>query len=69
MLFRKKIEKACAYCTFGTALDDGQVLCMKKGFRNQDDKCRKFKYDPCKRIPPKAKAMDFSKYNEDDFSL
>ena len=69
MLFRKKIEKACAYCTFGTVLDDGLVLCIKKGICNQDDKCRKFKYDPCKRIPAKAKAMDFSKYNEDDFSL
>ena len=69
MLFRKKIEKACAYCTFGTVLEDGKVLCMKKGIRNQDDKCRKFKYDPCKRIPSKAKAVDFAKYNEDDFSL
>lgn len=69
MLFRKKIEKACAYCAFGTVLEDGQVLCMKKGIRNPEDKCHRFKYDPCKRIPPKAKAMDFSKYTEDDFSL
>lgn len=69
MLFRKKIERACAYCAHGTVLEDGQVLCMKKGIRSTDDKCRKFKYDPCKRIPSKARAVDFSKYNEDDFSL
>lgn len=69
MLFRKKIDRACAYCIYGTVLEDGHVLCMKKGIRNQEDKCRRFKYDPCKRIPAKAKAMDFAKYNEDDFSL
>ena len=69
MLFRKKIERSCVYCAFGTVLDDGQVLCMKKGIRGIDDKCRKFKYDPCKRIPAKAKTMDFSKYDNEDYSL
>ena len=29
----------------------------------------RFRYDPCKRIPCKAKAMDFSKYDSEDFSL
>ena len=60
MLFRKKIERACSYCLYGANLDEDQTLCSKKGIRSPDDKCRKFKYDPCKRIPPKAKAMDFS---------
>ena len=69
MLFRKKIERSCSYCRFGTVLEDGQVLCSKKGVRSIDDKCMKFKYDPCKRIPPKAKAMDFSKYENEDYSL
>ena len=69
MLFRKKIERSCAYCTHGVVLEDGQVLCSKKGLRTIADKCRKFKYDPCKRIPAKAKAMDFSKYESEDFSL
>ena len=32
MLFRKKIEKSCSYCTFGAKLEDGQVLCSKKFF-------------------------------------
>lgn len=30
MLFRKKIERACIYCQFGTTLDDNQILCSKK---------------------------------------
>ena len=31
MLFRKKITPACAYCQWGTAIDDSQILCIKKG--------------------------------------
>ena len=69
MLFRKKIERSCAYCTFGAKLEDGQVLLSKKGIRTIEDSCRKFKYDPCKRIPVKAKPLDFARFNEEDFSL
>lgn len=69
MLFRKKIERACAYCQHGVALCDGQVLCVKKGVKNPEESCRRFLYDPFKRIPAKAKALDFSRYDNDDFSL
>ena len=53
----------------GTKLDDEQVLCIKKGVVPVEGKCRKFSYDPCKRIPPKQKALDFSKYEQEDYSL
>lgn len=69
MLFRKKIERSCAYCLYGTQLEDGQILCSKKGLKTVADKCRRFQYDPCKRIPLKAKALDFSKYDNEDYSL
>lgn len=69
MLFRKSIERSCTYCLYGTQLEDGRILCSKKGLKNTDDKCWRFKYDPCKRIPMKAKALDFSKYDKEDFSL
>lgn len=69
MLFRKKIQRACAYCVHGTQLEDGLVLCARKGMKNQEDFCRRFCYDPCKRIPLKPKAPDFSQYEETDFSL
>ena len=69
MLFRKKIERSCSYCTFGAQLEDGYVLCAKRGMKTVADSCRKFRYDPCKRIPSKPKAMDFSKYETEDFSL
>lgn len=69
MLFRKKIEHSCTYCVHGTKLNDGTILCAKKGIRGDDQGCVRFKYDPCKRIPVRAKAMDFSKYDQEDFSL
>ena len=69
MLFRKKIARSCSYCSFGTQIDDSTVLCVKRGVGPIDKRCRKFEYDPCKRIPSKAKALDFTKYNEEDYSL
>jgi len=69
MLFRKKIQRSCVYCAHGTAIGDGQILCVKKGVVSIDGKCRKFSYDPIKRIPPKPKTLDFEKYNEEDYSL
>ena len=69
MLFRKKMERRCEYCRRAAALDENTVLCSKKGIRPTDGKCWQFRYDPCKRIPPKARALDFSKYDREDFSL
>lgn len=69
MLFRKKIQKSCSYCKYGAKLDDNLVLCTKRGMVSLDGKCRKFSYDPCKRIPLKPKAPDFEKYNSEDYSL
>lgn len=69
MLFRKKIQPSCSYCIHSARLADGQILCAKKGVVAPDGKCVKFRYDPIKRIPVKPKALDFSKYNPEDFSL
>lgn len=69
MLFRKKIKHSCSYCTHGVRLEDGAIICSKYGMRTEEDSCRKFRYDPCKRIPFKAKALDFSRFSDADFSL
>ena len=69
MLFRKCIEKNCSYCRYGTALEDSLILCTKRGVVDAGGKCRKFVYDPIKRIPGKPKALDFKKYDDVDYSL
>ena len=69
MLFRKKLPKSCEYCSWGTKLDDHQILCVKRGVVADSFSCRKFSYDPCKRIPCKPKALDLSKFKDSDFQL
>ena len=69
MLFRKKIERSCAHCAYGVKLDDDSVLCARKGVRSILGKCRRFRYDPIKRVPVKPKVMDPAKYDTKDFNL
>ena len=69
MLFRKRIPRSCQYCAFSAELNKDQMLCTKQGVVSAYFQCRKFRYAPCKRIPIKARALDFKKYEEDDFTL
>lgn len=69
MLFRKKLPRDCTYCIHSTAMDDEYVLCCKKGIRPSTKPCRKFTYDPLKRIPVKQKALDLSAFDPADFQL
>ena len=69
MLFRKKIEPRCAYCTHSTPLNEDEIHCSRKGVKHPEEHCMFFTYDPTKRIPSKAKAVDFTKYEEYDYSL
>ena len=53
MLFRKKIEPRCMYCSHSRPLDELYVSCPKCGVVSGGYSCRKFTYDPLKRIPPR----------------
>ena len=69
MLFRKKIDRSCMYCIHSAKYSEEQMLCAKRGVVSMDSQCRRFRYDPFKRIPARPKALDLKKYEEDDFSL
>lgn len=69
MLFRRKMPRSCTTCQYSTSLSEHQLLCSKSGVVTDSYACRKYKYDPCKRIPPTLKAPDFQKYKDDDFTL
>lgn len=69
MLFEKDMEPRCAYCKRGALLGDDRVMCLKKGIVSAGDSCRKFRYDPLKRIPPKPLKADFSNLRDEDFVL
>lgn len=67
-LIGQNIEPKCCYCKFGQmAPNNNNVLCIKKGIMNTDDKCRKYIYDPLKRVP--VRMPDLQKFTEDDFRL
>lgn len=69
MLFRKNMAKSCAYCAHAARIDEDTLLCSKRGFVSVFQQCRRFKYDPLRRIPLKMKAQNFSKYSPEDFLL
>ena len=69
MLFRKDMEPRCGYCRFSAPAEEGIVICRKRGLMPETNYCRKFRYDPLRRTPPKPTAPDFSKYDKKDFTL
>lgn len=68
-LFQDNIEPRCVYCARGASLEEGRVLCAKKGVVRADSQCSAFRYDPLKRVPPKPADLDTSKLKEEDFRL
>ncbi len=69
MLFSKDIPPCCIYCQRGVRLGEDKVMCLKKGIVTAAGQCRRFKYDPLKRVPPRFKVLDFSKLSDEDFTL
>lgn len=68
-LFKKDMDPMCVYCTHSHDLSSEEVVCIKKGVKAPTDKCRQFRYDPLRRIPPRPKKADFSGLSPEDFSL
>ena len=59
------VEKSCALCAHSTETEQGKCFCIKKGFVYSSDVCRKYEYDPFKRVPlpgpslPEHEKKDF----------
>ncbi|MDD6062451.1 MAG: hypothetical protein PUB99_07560 [Oscillospiraceae bacterium] len=67
-LVHKKIKPACMYCAHGQkSCDDSCILCVKKGIMQPDSHCRRFQYDPLKRVPQKKAQLPL--FSAEDFSL
>lgn len=65
---KKKFEPKCEYCQLGRVPDDrSSVLCPHKGVMELDSSCRKFIYDPLKRIPVKIRID--TDFDENEFKL
>ena len=69
MLFRKKIDRYCTYCQFAGKIDDETMVCQFCGVVPSGHRCRRFRYDPLKRVPTRMKPKDFCSFDDADFSL
>ena len=69
MLFRKDTEKRCALCEHATVIDGNDMLCRKYGVVSCNYACKKYEYDPLKRIPKKTAYPDSDQFDTKDFSL
>lgn len=69
MLFQKDIEPRCVYCTRGAQLDEAHILCPRRGVMSPSGSCRRFRYDPLRRVPPPPVLPDFSRLKDEDFTL
>lgn len=67
-LFRKKIEPRCAYCMHGAIFAENQIACYYKGITDSTYHCRRFQYDPLKRVPPLPASLRRD-YRDEDFTL
>ena len=74
MLLRKKpmfganIQPACTYCEFvQKAADPRMILCAKKGVVSPYYHCKKFSYDPLRRVPRRQPKLP--EFSAEDFSL
>lgn len=67
-LFGNKAEPACMYCKFGKRNGEAdKVFCQKKGIVSAIFSCRKYEYDPLKRVPNKAELH--SDLTKEDFDI
>ena len=67
-LLNDDIYPSCAYCQFGTKfIKQETVLCVKFGVVDSFGSCKKFKYNPFKRIPKTHKNLN--NFNVTDFII
>lgn len=67
-LYGNTVEPRCEYCELGQRSADGrQVFCKRKGVVLPGEKCRKYVYDPLKRVP--FRQAQLRQYQPEEFSL
>lgn len=68
LLNKNAYEAICRNCRHGRLSPEGdKVLCVKKGIVDPDGSCRRYSYDPLKRVPRKMPAV--REANPEDFDL
>ena len=67
-LFPRKAYPACRNCVHGhLSQTGGKILCPRRGIVAPDYSCRKYRYDPLKRVPRRLPALP--SFDRKDFIL
>ena len=67
-LYGNTVSPTCRLCVHGRLTKDKQVvLCLHRGVTAPDDRCRKFCYDPLRRVPFRNPQIET--FSKEDFSL
>lgn len=67
-MFNKNIPPACLYCEHSQPADSpDRLICHKEGVVTPSYKCRRYRYDPTKRQPPKKPILPV--FDPEDFRL
>ena len=67
-LYGNSVQATCEHCLHGRRSSDGKaILCPKKGVMPLYHHCRKFEYDPLKRIPSRQPKPQ--KFTKEDFKI
>lgn len=67
-MFRKDIEPMCVYCANCDERDEVFTCVKKRKAVEPDDHCRRFKYDPLRRVPVAPAALA-GHFDEQDFKI
>lgn len=67
-LFPNSAYPACRHCIHGRFSNNhARILCIRKGIVELDYSCKKYRYDPLKRVP--ARMPSLPSFDRDDFKL
>lgn len=66
-LFGNNVKPSCKYCEYAKSRQGENIICEKFGDVKAYDSCKKFAYDPLKRIPKKELSLARSAVNDIDF--
>ena len=67
-LFGQGVDPSCAYCGRGRpSVDRTLILCEEKGISPPGGRCRRFVYDPMKRVP--RPEPELPQFDPEEFKL
>lgn len=67
-LFGKHIDPACCYCEHSTPTrSEAHLECRLKGIVAPGESCRRFRYDPLRRVPTRQVVLP--RYSDEEFKL